>query len=195
MNKKIVWGLIIVLLVGGILFAAFRPRAEYTLEPGPRPYRGNSQAEILVEVFSDFQCPACRSVEPYLKTIEEQYGYQIKIAFRHFPLTSIHPLALRAGIAAECANDQGKFWEYHDALYERQAQINTSFFGELARELQLDMNNFDACMDRRAHLNTVRSDMREGTERGVNATPTIFVNGQQVPVTQLGQLLEVLTKR
>lgn len=186
-------GVVALGIIGALIWkGGSAPR--YTHEAGQRPYRGNSQASILVEEFADFQCPACRYASQYLPAIEQKYGYQVKFSFRHFPLTTIHQYALRAAVASECANDQGKFWEYHDELFARQADLSNALLPEIANTLGLDMASFNACLDDKARLDIVRADMAEGDRRGVNATPTFLVNGEKTDLGQLPAKLDSLLK-
>ncbi|OGY92425.1 MAG: hypothetical protein A3B31_03885 [Candidatus Komeilibacteria bacterium RIFCSPLOWO2_01_FULL_53_11] len=140
--------------------------------------KGSPQAQVLVEEFADFQCPACGSAAPVLKRLAEQYGDRVQWKYYHFPLVQIHPFAFNAALASECANDQGKFWEYHDMLYSRQTNLSKGDLKGYAEELGLDTESFNACLDSRAKQGLVRNDMALGEQRGVNGTPSIFLNGQ-----------------
>ena len=180
MNKKqksqVIWGAIIVIAIAvGVIYSATRPTYEGTA--GPRPFKGGEQAEVVVEEFSDFQCPACGAAYPLLKAVADTYGDQIRFEYNHYPLTRIHPNAMNAALASECANDQGKFWEMHDMIFEHQRDLSKSVLKTLASDLDLDIDAFNACLDSRAYKDIVEADIQEGNERGVNATPTIYVNG------------------
>ncbi len=158
------------------------------------PMKGGSSAAIVVEEFSDFQCPACKSSQPVVKEVVDTFGDRIKLTYRHFPLVSIHTQAFRAALAAECANDQGKFWEYHDKLFENQPNFSRDELVSYANDLGITVegeSGFAACLDSRAHTEEVRADMREGDQRGLNGTPTFYVNGEPVPDwTQLKQVIQ-----
>ncbi len=185
---------VIIIAVIGALIARSNTSGGYTRAAGERPYRGNGQSSIVVEEYADFQCPACRYASQYLPALEQKYGYQVKFVFRHFPLTTIHQYALRAAVASECANDQGKFWEYHDELYARQQDLSNSLLPEIANKLGLDMKDFNACLDDKARLETVRADMAEGDRKGINATPTFLINGEKVDMSEVPAKLDALTK-
>ncbi len=152
----------------------------YNLPPAERPVLGNPEASIVVEEFSDFQCPACRSAAPVVKGIVNKYKDQIKFVYRHFPLLSIHPRAYDAALASECANDQGKFWEYHDILFANQPNFKKDQLVGYARDLGLDVNEFSACLQSRARKEIVDADLGKAKELGLNSTPTFFVNGKAV---------------
>jgi protein-disulfide isomerase len=131
----------------------------------------------LIE-FSDFQCPFCRSVAPTLKQIRDRYGDKVRIVWKDFPLTQIHPQAFKAGEAAHCAGDQGKFWEYHDQLFGHQSALNPSDLKRSAAALSLNTATVDQCLDSSKHAERVRDGVSLGTGLGVNSTPTVYVNGR-----------------
>lgn len=183
MNKtqktQLTWGVIVVIAIT-IVVAYTSTRPTYEGTPGPRPFKGAEDAAVLVEEYSDFQCPACGAAYPLLKGVADTYGDQIRFEYNHFPLTRIHPNAMIAALASECANDQGKFWEMHDGIFENQKDLSKSMLKSLAGEIGLDTESFNACLDSRAHKDIVEADISEGTKRGVNATPTIYINGEKI---------------
>jgi protein-disulfide isomerase len=143
-------------------------------------YRGDPDAKVVVVEFSDFQCPFCRKhVDETQPALDEQFvdTGEVMWIFKHFPL-QIHPQAPAAGAAAECAGDQGKFWEMHELLFANVDawSINdpSAVFTDLAGQLELDVDAFNACMDDPAALERVRSDMDEGAPF-VQGTPTFIV--------------------
>lgn len=171
----------VVVVIGGIgIWLSMGSTPTYENVESARPFKGSSEATVIVEEFSDFQCPACKSAEDTVKLVTNEFGDKIKFEFRHFPLTTIHPQAFRAALAAECANDQGKFWEYHDLLYMNQPNFSPSELVSYAEGLGLNKETFKACLDSRAKNDVVRADMAEASSRQVNATPTFYVNGQVV---------------
>lgn len=127
--------------------------------------------------FSDFQCPACAMQEPILEQIKETYP-DVAIEYKHFPLRSIHPFAQQAAEAAECARDQGRFWAYHDVLFDNQEYLAENFLKDYAEALSLNMNEFNTCLDNREKQVIVEEDLQEGLGRGVSATPTLFLDGE-----------------
>jgi len=143
--------------------------------------KGNPYAAITVTEYGDLQCPACRAAHAQITIpLLEQYGDRVKFEFKHFPLRSIHRYALEAAEAAECAADQGKFWEYLDLNYENQEDMDLDAFAKWASELSLDMELFNRCIKSHIKRDTVLSDYSEGSDLGVKGTPTFFVNGKQV---------------
>jgi protein-disulfide isomerase len=146
--------------------------------------RGNPASMVAVEVFSDLQCPACRRTHEIVeRPLLEEYGPSIAFHFRHFPLQSIHINARISAEAAECAADQGKFWEFIDDTYLHQERISKEDHLQRANNLALDEELFKQCLDSHLKWNVVQADQKEGRKRGVNGTPTFFVNGERVNAT------------
>ncbi|MFH1112184.1 MAG: thioredoxin domain-containing protein [Patescibacteria group bacterium] len=189
-----IWIFVLVLIVTAIVLLWFWQSTDKPVYPdinSPRPWLGNKDATIVVEEFSDFQCPSCKSAEALVKDIVAAFGDRIVFFYKHFPLSSIHPFAFRAALAAECANDQGKYWEYHNLLFQNQPNFSENELINYAADLNLDAQNFSACLKSRAKEDVVKNDLREGDKRNLNATPTFFVNGDQVENwTQLKSIIQ-----
>ncbi len=134
--------------------------------------------------YADLQCPACRSAHTALvKPLIAKYGTQIRYDFRHFPLSSIHRYAMESAEAAECANDQNKLWEFVDLAYENQSDMTSDEIREWGRELGLDVELFGRCIDSHIKRKAIQASYDEGRAKGVQGTPTFFVNGQQTQAT------------
>jgi protein-disulfide isomerase len=157
---------------------------------GQLPVLGEKDAKVTIVEFSDFQCPFCKALyDDTLGKLKEEYinTGKVKFAYRHYPLRDIHPNAQKAAEASECANDQDKFWEYHDTLFEKQAEweslspeeANTKF-GEYASTLGLDTGSFSECLTSDKHAEKVDKDIEEGSEAGVDATPATYINGYKI---------------
>jgi protein-disulfide isomerase len=142
--------------------------------------QGPKDAPVTIIEFSDFQCPFCGRVVATLKEVVRLYPQQVRLAFRDFPIVSLHPKASKAAEAARCAGEKGKFWEYHDLLFEAQAQATTADFKRFAEQLKLDANSFATCLDSGRYAAAVASDVQEGTRLGITGTPTFFINGRLV---------------
>jgi protein-disulfide isomerase len=144
--------------------------------------RGPADAKIQMVEFSDFQCPACRYAEMPLRQIDTVYAGKIHFIFKHFPLR-MHPWAKPAAVAAECAGRQGKFWEYHDRLYDKQDEWTNDkadgFFTSYAADLRLDVPAWDACRKDPSVTAAYESDMKDGDDAWVESTPTFFINGRR----------------
>ncbi len=154
--------------------------------PVPGHSLGEASAPVTVEEYADFQCPACGAfARGTLQDIKEKYVKtgQVKLILHHFAF--IGDESTRAAEASECANDQGKFWEYVDLLFENQAGENQGAFADaklisFAQQLELDTERFKTCLDSRQHLAEVQASTAAGSARGINSVPTLFINGQMV---------------
>jgi protein-disulfide isomerase len=139
--------------------------------------RGRADAPVTIVEFSDFQCPYCKTVVATLNQLLAQYPDRVRWVFRDFPIPGLHPQAQRAHEAARCAGDQGKFWPYHDLLFERAPNVAPAALREYAATVGLDAAAFDRCLESGKHRAGVSADMELGAQLGVTGTPTFFVNG------------------
>jgi protein-disulfide isomerase len=144
------------------------------------PSLGPANAPVTIVEFSDFQCPFCQRVMPTLKRLKEAYGDRIRIVWKDFPLTQIHPEAFKAAEAGNCAREQGKFWEYHDVLFGNQQALQPEYLKKYAADLGLNVTTFATCLDTAKHNDRVQSQMGVGNSLGVSATPATFINGRLV---------------
>jgi protein-disulfide isomerase len=147
------------------------------------PSKGSASAPILMIEFSDFQCPFCLRAHATVDQVLKTYGDKIRFVYRHYPLPN-HPNARPAAEAAACAADQGKFWPYHDRLFEQPSKLSDSDLKQHAADLGLDTKKFNACVDSRAFKSLVDTDTKEGEEAGVNGTPAFFINGRMLSGAQ-----------
>ncbi len=163
---------------GGSASASSSGSSQPTLAPDDRPSRGPSDAPVTIVEFTDYECPYCRRY--YRQTyhqLVEQYEGEVHYVVRNYPL-SIHPNARKAAEAAECAHNQGRFWEYHDHLFEHADALEPADLKSYARELGLDGEQFEQCLESGAESETVEGDMATGRRLGIRGTPTFFVNGR-----------------
>lgn len=146
--------------------------------PVDGPTKGPKTAAVTIVEFGDFECPPCGQVYPVLKKVRENYGDDVRVVFRHFPL-SFHNNAQKAGEASMCAADQGKFWEMHDKMFENQKNLGVDGLKSMATQIAgLDTSAFGQCLDDARHADAVQADMKIGTKVGVSGTPAFFVNGR-----------------
>lgn len=148
---------------------------------GDAPVRGKKDAPITLVEFSDFQCPFCQRMAPVLKQISEQYGDKVRLVYRQDPIPSLHPFALKAAEASLCAQEQGKFWEMHDAMFQNQTKLAVSDLKETAQHLGMDGKKFNSCIDSGRYAEQVQNDAKEAVRAGVAGTPAVFVNGIVIP--------------
>lgn len=151
------------------------------------PSVGPANAPVTIVEFSDFQCPYCKLSVPLIKEILAKYPDKVKVVYRDYPGPN-HPHAPQAAEAAQCAGDQGKFWEYHDSLFDRQAPGTGWNFVELAKGIGLDQDAFTTCLNTGRYREEVAKDLHDGFTLGVTSTPTFFINGR--PLVGLKSLAE-----
>lgn len=146
---------------------------------GPRDHAlGAADARVTLVEYGDFECPFCGRAYPALKRVLGQFGSAVRFVFRHFPLEE-HPHAQHAAEVVEAAAAQGKFWEMHDLLYQRQAALGDEDLVAYARELGLDADRVRRELVAHVHAQRVRDDFVSGTHSGVTGTPRFFINGRR----------------
>jgi protein-disulfide isomerase len=150
------------------------PRVEVAYDPAR--LRGNPKAPVMIVEFSDYQCPYCHQVEPTVKEVLTKYGDKVSFSYRDFPLTAIHFQAMIAAEASRCAEEQGKFWEYHDQLFAA-SKLEKDSLIEYARSLKLDDKQFESCLTSEKYKADIDKDAQEGRKAGVTGTPGFFING------------------
>ena len=157
---------------------------------------GNAHAPVTVVEYGDFECPNCRQAQSALKLLLERFDGRVRFVFRNFPLEDVHPHALGAAEAAECAGGQGKFWPMHDLLFANQAHLKLKDLHGYAERLGLDLARFSAEMDDHVYLQRVREHLQSGVDSGVRSTPTFFVNDRIEDVSfGLRSLFDVVEAR
>lgn len=166
------------------------PAANSASQPGtdaPGSTRPNVKVSspIVIEEYGDYQCPPCGQLYPELKQIEHEYGNQVQIVFRHFPLMKMHKNALLAAQTAEAARNQNKFWEMHDLLYKNQKSWEESddaksIFESYARQLNLNLDRFQGDLQSNQVQQRISADIQRGTSLGVTGTPTVFLDSHRL---------------
>jgi protein-disulfide isomerase len=140
--------------------------------------KGPQDAPVIIVEFSDFQCPFCKTVNPTLGQLLEKYAGKVRLVFRDYPLAQLHPGAPMAHEAARCAGEQGRFWDYHDMLFDRSPRHSPGELKQYAQELKLDTAAFGRCLDSGKYEAEIARDVQEGGALGVTATPSFFINGR-----------------
>ena len=152
------------------------PKVEVGYDPAR--VRGEAKAPVTIVEFSDFQCPYCKKVQPILKDLLAKYDGRVKLAYRDFPLRTLHAQAQLAAEAARCAEDQGMFWQYHDALFADQSKLDDAGLVKTAQMLGLNEKSFQTCLAAGSFKAPIEEDVQEGTKAGVTGTPGFFINGE-----------------
>lgn len=150
-----------------------RPRREVDASG---PGRGPLGAKVVIVEFADFQCPYCSRASDVLKKVASEFPAEVRVVFRHFPLAN-HPLAPKAAEASACAEDQGRFWEYHDYLFAHPKELEETALKAHAVTLGLDLKPFVDCLESGRKKGLVEKDRRAGESLGINGTPAFFING------------------
>ena len=168
-------------------------QAAVKIEIGDAPVLGPKGAPVTIVEWSDFQCPFCGRVEPTLQQLRDEYKGKIRFAWKNQPL-SFHPNAMPAAEAAMAAHEQGRFWEFHDALFKKQGQLSPALYNEVARQLGLDMDRFHASIEGRKNTAQIEADMAAGNAVGAQGTPTFFINGKKLvgaqPIDAFKQMID-----
>jgi protein-disulfide isomerase len=141
--------------------------------------QGPESAPVTLVEYGDYECPHCGRAYPIVKQIQKHFGKRLRLVFRNFPLSEMHPHAEGAAEAAEFAGAQGKFWEMHDLLFENQDRLDEALYLALAQELELPAGALRKSLEAGTYRIRVRADFTGGVRSGVNGTPTFFINGHR----------------
>ena len=158
------------------------------------PSKGPANAAVTIVEFSDFECPYCGGLFPTLKQVEKSYPEAVRIVYRQFPLSNIHPHAMKAAEASLCANEQKKFWEFHDSMFGNQQELSVPDLKQRAADLKLDTQAFNQCLDSGRQAGAIQADIQEGARAGVTGTPALFINGRLLsgnqPYAEIKQVID-----
>lgn len=156
--------------------------------------RGPENAPVSIVEYGDYQCPACGAAAKVVKDVLDLYKDKVKLEYRHFPLPQ-HGFAMSASIAAECAGEQGKFWEMHDKLYENQKDIgDKENLKKFASEVGVDAQKFDACFDNNGYVDKINKNKSQGEADKLSYTPTFIINGQKLESFKLEDFKSAIDK-
>jgi protein-disulfide isomerase len=188
-NPWVIIGIITVVLIGGAVWYSSHSvtQSNEGVVAGTKHIKGSPEATVQLVEYSDFQCPACAAFQPVINDVLETFGDQMSFEYKHFPLTAIHPVAEPAARAAEAAGQQGKFFEFHDKLFENQETWSrspnpTAFFMRYAEEVGIDVNQFRRQLRSSILRDEVRADATEARSLELTGTPTFFLNGQRMQI-------------
>jgi protein-disulfide isomerase len=157
----------------GVVVELAQPSAHVDVTGAPR--LGSENAPVQIIEFADYECPYCQKVNEDLARVREQFPNQVSLVYKDFPLP-MHPLAAKAAVAARCAGAQGKFWEYHDSLFQTK-KLQASDLKQQAAALKLDTTAFNQCLESGEQIATVKKDAEEAHRMGLQGTPSFFING------------------
>ncbi len=185
----------ITLIIGAVIFFSrpVTPLTRESLIPPTPNATGSADAKTWLVEFSDYQCPACGDFEPAVNELRNTYPNDLYLVYRNFPLSQ-HPFAQPAAQTAEAAALQGKFWEMHDLLFEKQDIFSDSTWEESATQLGLDMEKFRTDMSSDTVLNRIAADQSYGGSIGVNSTPTFYLNGLKMNFSSLDDFVSQIEK-
>lgn len=148
------------------------------------PSKGAEKAPVTIVKFEDYECPFCKQVQPTFTELLSRYNGKVRLVHKDLPLDAIHPQARQAAEAARCADEQGKFWSYHDVLYAKAPKLGPKDLKSYAKEVELDINAFERCFDSGKLKAIVQRDLMDGAQLGLTGTPTFFINGREVSGNQ-----------
>ncbi len=164
----------------------FKPRRQrvdynkvYRIPLGNSKIRGNPEAPVTIVEFSDFQCPYCARLQPTLKQVLKAYPNEVRLVYKDFPL-GFHEHAKNAARAAHAAGEQGKYWEMHDLIFEKNNELSEDMFRKFAERLNLDITRFMADFRSTRYDKQIQQDINLGRSLGVTGTPTLFINGKRM---------------
>ena len=183
---------VIVIVLGIVMFALSEDGSSTSQAKNDSPienintrwYLGADDAPVVIDMYSDFQCPFCAQAALTIDEIHRNYPTKTRIIYHHFPLIASHPLSLDAAKAAEAAGYQNKFWNMHDTIFANQQSLTKDSFREFAQQLELDMNIFDTYMNNTNIEKKILDQLEEGKALGITSTPTFFVNGRKLTGAQ-----------
>ena len=181
----------VLIVIGAVFFLSGKPQSD---NQAPEPIDqsvlvrdegynvlGEASASVTLVEFSDFECPFCASAAPILKQVVEKYPGQVRLIYRHFPLIQIHDQALPAAYAVEAAGLQGKFWQMHDAVFAKQKELSKQTLKQIAEEIGLDVEQWEADMGSDTVKKRVEQDQVAAAQLKLTGTPSLFINGTKYP--------------
>ncbi len=185
-----------VVLVTKLYFPSLQSDVQIALQPSPLVVpadhmRGDRNARNTVIVYMDFQCPYCALLHSSLRTLMQKAS--VRVVYRHFPIDG-HPFAFKAAEASECADEQGKFWEYGDALFVHQKDMEAGTFKKVAASIGLNTREFESCLASERYKQRVLAQREDGIRRRILGTPAMYINGKRfngaLPEEQLEKIVQ-----
>lgn len=190
---------IVAFLISVVIGLKYFGAEEAEIAEGMDPVKGASNAKVTIVEYSDFECPACGAMYPVLDEIVKRYPDDVRVIYKNFPLSG-HKWSYTAALASECAFDSGKFWEFHDILFDRQkgwskARDAREDFLRYAKKLDIPTDEFNTCIDSKPIKQRVNDDRSSGRKLNINSTPTFFINGKRyVGVWSVSEFERIIKK-
>jgi len=199
-NMMVVFGVIFFALIIYLVNFFWQSDTTGAVSDMNDPIKGSPNARVVIRAYSDFQCPACQqaalSINEALRPFDPK---DVALIFNDYPLIELHPKAYEAALAAQCANEQGKFWEMHDRIFmDQQSWVGLDDprekFISYARVFEIDEDKFRACLGEERYKNLIQEDITEGISLNINATPTYFINRTRIvgvkPINELEEIIQ-----
>ncbi len=158
------------------------------------PMKGAREAKLTIVEFADFACPFCKEAHTILNQVLAAYPNDVRLVWKDFPITNLHPQAMPAAMAARCAGEQGKFWGYHDLLFATQENFNTQTFENLAQTLNLNKEKFSTCLSEEKTKPLVTRGLEEGEALKIDGVPYLFINGERYSAMPTFEAFEEIVK-
>lgn len=178
-------------IIGVAVFLFSKPETSYSrgdMLPQETITKGNTKAAVYLVEYSDFQCPACKVVKPYIDELMAEYKENIVFGYRHFPIYTKHAFSQKAALFAEAAGRQNKFWEMYDYLFENQEVLSDNTLWQGVEKLELDKATFEKDLEDPSLKDKISRDVESAKKFGVNGTPTFFLNGKKLTLTSYDDL-------
>jgi protein-disulfide isomerase len=169
--------------------------AREIVEAGNQPELGNKNAVLTIVEFADFECPYSKEESNVVRRLMARHGDKVRFIYRDLPIASLHPNSATTSLAAECANEQGKFWQMHDKLYAATPPFTFVTLKSMAAEVGLDVTQFERCMVENRYGSEIAADIQTANALGLRGTPTFFINGQRIEGAIPEEVLEKIIER
>ena len=158
------------------------------------PRKGAEEPTLTIIEYGDFECGPCQSLGATLDAVVKAFPDDVQVVWKNLPNESLHEFATPAAMAAHCADEQGRFWDYHDELFNRQSYLSESQFVQIAEQLELNVNEFTSCYDARDTLPIIKKDFQEALGLGLTSTPTLYIGSEMlIGAVTLNEIMDIVT--
>ncbi|MFH1587006.1 MAG: thioredoxin domain-containing protein [Candidatus Diapherotrites archaeon] len=186
---------VIVVIIAAIYITFTTPKfVDLTPYIENEPTLGPQDAKVTIVEFSDFECPFCADAAATVRQVVNEYDGKVKLVYKNFPIVSIHPNSMAAAEASECAYDQGKFWEYHNKLFENQENLGVASLRQYAADIGMNEGQFVDCLGSGSKNSEVNEDLSHGKIVGISGTPAFFINGKKMPNSSINTFRSMINQ-